>query len=368
MQRGSTAAGGRAGRGRGGPRRRRRSGTDERGPGTSASRAAASPHGAAARDLRRARAGGHRRERGQRRRWHHDLRVRRIRVHLLDALRHGAGHRGPRRRAGDERTARRLHRRGTHLARARAVLASDGRVRGRRTPRREPRARRLGVRGHRRGDADLRRLPVHLGPDLGRGDLQRRGARFLQARRAHLPAALTRVPRLPDLDGARGPRLEPGRVEHALAPLPHHPGVPVPRSRNHRDDHHAIHAAVPGGRSGRPWHWSRRVPSGADRHDRGLDLRQPHRDVDHHRHGRDDRRDRPTRVSGRSSESVGAGRGGERRVAVRARSARRVRCSRRRSFRSRPPTGSPRRWAPSARCRAGSARRRCSSGSSPRRS
>ena len=37
-----------------------------------------------------------------------------------------------------------------------------------RAARREPRARRLRVRGHRRGDGDLRRLPVHLGADLRR--------------------------------------------------------------------------------------------------------------------------------------------------------------------------------------------------------
>ena len=58
--------------------------------------------------------------------------------------------------------------------------------------------------------------------------------------------------------------------------LRRHPGLPPHRGRARRHDHHALHAAVPGGRGRRPRHRTRRVPARAHRHGRRLAVRGAH--------------------------------------------------------------------------------------------
>ena len=270
--------------------------------------------------------GRHRRERGQRRRWDHDLRVGRVRVRLLDALRHGARHRGARRRPGDvARGSARTPAKGSSRS-----CASSSRCAWARSPSRALLVANLGLVVSEFAGIGAameifgvsRYISV---PIVRRGDLQRRRARLVQAGRADLPAAVARVPRVPGLDGARGSRT----------------GARSRRTRSGRTSSTAeaflFLAVAIIGTTITPYMQLYQAAAVADRGigpdeypaeridtDRGLDLRQPHRDVDHHRHRGDDRRDRSARVGGRGGEGARAGRRRGRGDALRDRPARRV--------------------------------------------
>ena len=85
--------------------------------------------------------------------------------------------------------------------------------------RRQPRARRLGVRRHRRGDGDLRRLPLHLGADRDGGHPRRRRCSAPTGGPSGSSSLLSLVfLAYPIAMIARRPRLGQGREEHPDRP------------------------------------------------------------------------------------------------------------------------------------------------------
>ena len=128
----------------------------------------------------------------------------------------------------------------------------------------------------------------YISVPIARGDHPRRRAvRLVQVRRAGLPAALARVPRLPDRDDPREARLGAGREGHAASRTSSgSQEFLLDGGRARRHDDHAVHAAVPGGGGRRPRHRARRVPARADRRGLRRALRRVHLRVDPHRHRR----------------------------------------------------------------------------------
>ena len=101
--------------------------------------------------------------------------------------------------------------------------------------------------------------------------------------------------------------------------------VPVPVHRHRRHDDHAVHAALRAICGRRPRHRRRRAERRARRGCVGLDLREPRRELHHHRDRRNPVRARPLQRQqrGRRGEGARAVRRPLRRGAVRGRPARR---------------------------------------------
>ena len=160
------------------------------------------------------------------------------------------------------------------------------------------------------------------------------------------------------------PALGHGRQQPRVAAFPAHEGIPAARGRADRNDDHALHAVLhrvrrrrQGSHTRRPTESSGSTPSTARSSRRRFDLH-------HHRHRRGDRRHRPAELGQSSRRGAAPGGGRSRVTAVRRSGCSAPRCSPRRWCHSRARTRSPRRQESSARCRASSARRPSSTGSS----
>ena len=203
-------------------------------------------------------AGHHRGQRRQRCGGHRDLRLGGLAVRLSQPVLHGSGHHRPGTGAGDGGPPGRPYREGARRADSRAVQPAPHRPRAGLRPARQHGIGRVGVRGHRSGVRAARGEPLPGDPDRGGLDLGAGHLRLLSLRGTDLPGALAGVLGLPDRGhpgaselGSRGER------SRGAAPIGEQCVPAAARGRPDRYHGQPVHAALRGGRRGRP---GRRTP------------------------------------------------------------------------------------------------------------